>query len=644
MSTPARPPGPQQTNVLAAVLSKAISIVVLISLSLTVFAYRHELEPIYGVAPTNLHLNKIVWLACGLGSFLPTLPLSYAVFAGGVLLSLLPNTAYWVAVHTARMGDPVWGPVATHMVVIVPILYLGVAIVKALQELPTMEDSQGAPQQLITLPICQTSIMSVQELWPVIPRVKEFPTEQIFLGLGAFMLLVWAITPLLPTIFVAASSRPTPVARVALASKTKSQRKKATAPAPATKAPQVNAKSTNLLRLAVLPVVPVLTATILRSPTLLKPLLEPYIHPSYPMRVLSTVNSPYSGVVVVGEALPLAPGDARANSMLHSVRYLRAGHSLLGGMWIGPFAGKMPTALDEEGEPLGESVYNAFVLQEAARLFLKPEREEEANALVIGLGTGISASAFMRHNMSTTIVEIDGNVYDAAKRFFALPEPEPGKLFIKDARNWVRMHRARLENATATRSETGEQVEVQTKEVERYDVIVHDCFSGGSVPAYLYTESFWDDTKAIMHPDGVLAVDFFGQLESDSSRAILHTLESVFGHCRAFSDSNDPTATSTLYTDALNWVFFCSPSSNPLTFRASCVSDFLGSPLRAYILSTFSGRELDLAPIRELPEKTRSTYLLTDMQNALVKWQEQRALEHWKIMREVLPDVFWETY
>lgn len=55
------------------------------------------------------------------------------------------------------------------------------------------------------------------------------------------------------------------------------------------------------------------------------------------------------------------------------MRYLRASHSLLGGNWVGEkyFARDPKTVLfkDEAGATLGDTIYSAFVVQEAVRLF-----------------------------------------------------------------------------------------------------------------------------------------------------------------------------------------------------------------------------------------------------------------------------------
>jgi len=70
-----------------------------------------------------------------------------------------------------------------------------------------------------------------------------------------------------------------------------------------------------------------------------------------------------TGTIVVAE-------DVKQGS-----RYLRADHSLLGGVWVGEKA---------FGNEFGDSIYSAFILQEAIRL-TKRERVDrgEENALIM---------------------------------------------------------------------------------------------------------------------------------------------------------------------------------------------------------------------------------------------------------------------
>lgn len=91
--------------------------------------------------------------------------------------------------------------------------------------------------------------------------------------------------------------------------------------------------------------------------------------------------------------------------------------------------------------------------------------------------------------MHTTIIEIDPAVYQYARKYFDLPEPD--NVYIEDARQWV--HRQALDLASA-------------KSSELFDYVVHDCFSGGGVPDHLFTRQFLNELSTLMRPDGVLAV------------------------------------------------------------------------------------------------------------------------------------------
>lgn len=95
-----------------------------------------------------------------------------------------------------------------------------------------------------------------------------------------------------------------------------------------------------------------------------------------------------------------------------------------------------------------------------------------------------------KHGLHTTIVEIDPAVYDAARTYFGLPDPGEGRVFLEDARGWV--HNA--------------QLAVEKSEREPFDIIIHDCFSGGGVPSHIFTLEFWKELKGIVKPDGVVAV------------------------------------------------------------------------------------------------------------------------------------------
>lgn len=110
-----------------------------------------------------------------------------------------------------------------------------------------------------------------------------------------------------------------------------------------------------------------------------------------------------------------------------------------------------------------------------------------------GLGAGISADALVQHGISTTIVEIDPAVYNAARKYFGFEYPGDDHIFLEDARNWVYKRRIVMQSA-------------DKKSPPAFDIVVHDCFSGGGVPQHLFSVEFWNDLKSIMRPDGVVAV------------------------------------------------------------------------------------------------------------------------------------------
>ena len=74
---------------------------------------------------------------------------------------------------------------------------------------------------------------------------------------------------------------------------------------------------------------------------------------------------------------------------MHSTRYLRASHSLLGGVWthnnVHVLLDELPVS-DSFGDRLGDSIYSTFILQEAARLVdstTTGKMEEWRNALIM---------------------------------------------------------------------------------------------------------------------------------------------------------------------------------------------------------------------------------------------------------------------
>jgi len=110
-----------------------------------------------------------------------------------------------------------------------------------------------------------------------------------------------------------------------------------------------------------------------------------------------------------------------------------------------------------------------------------------------GLGAGVAVTSFVKQNIDTTVIEIDPAVYNASRQYFGLPDLPSDRVFLEDARVVL-----------AEKRQSALQHGISNN--KRYDYVVHDCYSGGGVPAHLFTVQFWEDLKIVMNPDGVVAV------------------------------------------------------------------------------------------------------------------------------------------
>ncbi|KAG9243199.1 S-adenosyl-L-methionine-dependent methyltransferase [Calycina marina] len=287
-------------------------------------------------------------------------------------------------------------------------------------------------------------------------------------------------------------------------------------------------------------------------------------------------------------------------------KVMRCDHSLLGGEWLAPTKAFMP-----------EPIYGVFVMLEAVRLVGVPVEiaDEEASALVIGLGIGTTPAALMQHGIDTTIVEIDPVVHDYATKYFNLPTG----------------HTKVIQDAVIYASEA-------VISGQKYDYVIHDVFTGGVEPVNLFTLEFLTDLHRILKPGGVIALNYAGDLLLPSARIVIHTIKTVFPSCRIFREHpRDNFEDSS--ADFTNMVIFCINSDAPINFRKPVPRDFLSS----------GTRESFLVPKHEVLEEHMAIQeedgvLLRNGTERFRKWQEQNALGHWAVMRTVLPKEIWENW
>lgn len=111
-----------------------------------------------------------------------------------------------------------------------------------------------------------------------------------------------------------------------------------------------------------------------------------------------------------------------------------------------------------------------------------------ARALVIGLGGGTLSKQLWRDYpwMRVDTVEIDPEVAEVARAYFALPDDERFRVIVEDGRAFVRL--------------------VQ----DPYDLIFVDAFDDDRVPRPLTTDEFMRECRDALTPGGVVAMNIIG--------------------------------------------------------------------------------------------------------------------------------------
>ncbi len=164
---------------------------------------------------------------------------------------------------------------------------------------------------------------------------------------------------------------------------------------------------------------------------------------------------------------------------------------------------KSTASLIDDSEPPNYTRY----IKHLRRILLEELELRDRDILVLGAG-GFTLSH--REPMNRyTYVDIDPAIRDIAEKHF-LREPARGEFIADDARRFI---------AVTER---------------RFDAVVVDVYSSHtSIPGHLVTREFWEDTRRVLKPDGVLLANLIldGKLETPYARNLLATVDSVFGRC-----------------------------------------------------------------------------------------------------------------
>ncbi|KAG0235319.1 hypothetical protein B0O80DRAFT_437373 [Mortierella sp. GBAus27b] len=294
------------------------------------------------------------------------------------------------------------------------------------------------------------------------------------------------------------------------------------------------------------------------------------------------------------------------------IRVMRAGHSLIGGMYA----------------ETGDSIFGSFYIPEAVRLIKNRDKSQQEVALQIGLGVGIASGSLTQLGVLVDVVEIDPVVADYASMYFDWPDPH--QLFIQDGRQFIK-----------------------DAPEGRYDYVIHDVFTGGGVPPSLFSLEALHEIQRIMKPDGVLAMNMVGSEHPSKAQAlnsVRRTLHAAFKHVIAFKeDVDNPDGYQ-------NMVFFAAqfpiefdryiPPSPPSKEEMQRLQEEGGhidhalrpSVMRDWILGSFEGWPLST------PYDPSKGELILDRNNTLNAMQRAGAEEHWHAMRTLLPLDFWVNY
>jgi SAM-dependent methyltransferase len=266
-----------------------------------------------------------------------------------------------------------------------------------------------------------------------------------------------------------------------------------------------------------------------------------------------------------------------------NVRFLRADHSIIGAQLL----------------PSHEPGFSFIYALEAVR-FLKPNAKR---MLQIGLGIGSLPAALNAQGITVDVVEIDPAVIRFASQYFGFATQ--GEIHEEDARTFLR------------RTE------------RRYDVIVHDTFTGGTTPEHLLSLEVVQRVHDLLQPGGVLALNFVGYQDgpkAEASWAVARTLRAVFPIVRTFRDG----APDGHGDSAGNLLFFASDSV--MNFAMPANARFSNSSCE-HVLRSLQDWEV----LKQVPEGP----VITDANNPLARLQLPVAEEHFRAMNELLPVEVW---
>ena len=289
------------------------------------------------------------------------------------------------------------------------------------------------------------------------------------------------------------------------------------------------------------------------------------------------------GIAILGRSQSMYGLVEVIDDTNRKVRFLRSDHSIIGAQYLAD----------------GSSAFAFLHLLEAVR-FLRPNAKD---MLQIGLGIGSLPQILGSQGLRVDSVEIDPAVADFAKRYFGFAPT--GDVIVEDARAYLR------------RTE------------RRYDIVVHDTFTGGTTPEHLLSLEVLQRIHALLRPSGVLMLNFIGYQEgsqAEASFAVARTVRTVFKNVRVFRDEpllDHPDEPS-------NLLFFASDAG--IAFSVPANAHFENE-----VCEQTQRSFQDWEVLKQVP----SGPVITDAQNPLARLQMPVAESHFAAMNRMLPSEVW---
>ncbi len=271
------------------------------------------------------------------------------------------------------------------------------------------------------------------------------------------------------------------------------------------------------------------------------------------------------------------------NDENRGVRLLRADHSVIGAQFV-----------------RDKSSGFAFLHQLEAVRFLRPAAKD---VLQIGLGIGSLPSVLGREGMSVEVVEIDPAVVRFARDYFGFVASGP--VHVEDARAFLR------------RTE------------RRYDLVVHDTFTGGTTPEHLLSREVLNRIHEILRPGGILALTCPGYEHGEKAEAlwaVARTVRSVFRRTRIFRDHAGQEDSA----EPSNYTFFASDDA----------IDFVIPKQARFENELCEEVQRSLADC-EVSQPIPPGPAITDARNPLGRLQLPIAEAHFDAMNKLLPPEVW---